>query len=75
MPLERAIDIDTLMDFKMAEFFSRRRRIKHGSTIKKLMNLKGRRVMVTGATGGLGSVMVDTLAELGADLILVDRRN
>ena len=38
-----------------------------------LMNLKGRRALITGATGGLGSVMADTLAEMGADLILVDR--
>lgn len=43
------------------------------STIKELMNLKGRRVLITGATGGLGKVMADTLAELGADLVLVDR--
>lgn len=37
------------------------------------MNLKGRRALITGATGRLGRVMADTLAELGADLILVDR--
>jgi len=43
------------------------------SNVKELMNLKGRRAMITGATGGLGSVMSDTLAEMGADLILVDR--
>ena len=42
-------------------------------TIKKLSNLKGRQALITGATGGLGKVMADTLAELGADLILVDR--
>ena len=41
--------------------------------IQELMNLKGRRALITGATGGLGSVMAETLAELGADLILVDR--
>ena len=41
-------------------------------TVQKLMNLEGRRALITGATGGLGSVMADTLAELGADLILVD---
>jgi NAD(P)-dependent dehydrogenase (short-subunit alcohol dehydrogenase family) len=41
--------------------------------IQELMSLKGRRALITGATGGLGAVMVETLAELGADLILVDR--
>lgn len=43
------------------------------STIKALMNLKGRRALITGATGGLGRVMADALAELGADIVLVDR--
>jgi NAD(P)-dependent dehydrogenase (short-subunit alcohol dehydrogenase family) len=47
--------------------------IKAVITIKELMNLKGRRAVITGATGGLGKVMADTLAELGADLVLVDR--
>ena len=43
------------------------------TTIKGLINLKGRRALITGATGGLGKVMADTLAELGADLVLIDR--
>jgi NAD(P)-dependent dehydrogenase (short-subunit alcohol dehydrogenase family) len=43
------------------------------TTIKELSNLNGRRALITGATGNLGKVMADTLAELGADLILVDR--
>lgn len=42
------------------------------TTISELMSLKGRRALITGATGKLGSVMADTLAELGADLMLVD---
>jgi len=37
------------------------------------MSLKGRSALITGATGELGKVFSDTLAELGADLILVDR--
>ena len=41
--------------------------------LKQLSSLKGRRALITGAAGGLGGVMVDTLAELGADLVLVDR--
>lgn len=43
------------------------------STISQLMNLRGRRALLTGAMGGLGRVMAHTLAELGADLVLVDR--
>jgi NAD(P)-dependent dehydrogenase (short-subunit alcohol dehydrogenase family) len=43
------------------------------TTIKELSNLNGRRALITGATGSLGKVMANTLAELGADLILVDR--
>ncbi len=43
------------------------------TTIRELSSLKGRRALITGATGGLGRVMADTLAELGAKLVLVDR--
>lgn len=41
--------------------------------ISGLMQLHGRRALVTGAGGALGRVIVETLAELGADLVLVDR--
>lgn len=43
------------------------------TTIDRLAHLKGRRALITGAAGGLGRVFADTLAELGADLYLVDR--
>lgn len=42
-------------------------------SLKEMMNLRGRCALITGACGGLGRVMADTLAELGADLLLVDR--
>ena len=43
------------------------------TNIQELINLDGRTALITGATGGLGSVIADTLAQLGATLILVDR--
>lgn len=43
------------------------------TTIAKLMSLKGRRALITGAAGRIGRVIAQTLAELGADLLLVDR--
>lgn len=42
------------------------------SSLGELMNMSGRRALVTGAAGGLGRVMSETLAEMGADLVLVD---
>lgn len=42
-------------------------------TLKELMDMQGRRVLITGADGWLGRTIADTLAELGAELILVDR--
>ncbi len=41
--------------------------------IKSLIDLTGRRAMITGAIGSLGRVICAVLAELGADLIIVDR--
>lgn len=43
------------------------------TTLSDLMSMKGHRALITGATGNLGCVIADTLAEVGADLVLVDR--
>jgi NAD(P)-dependent dehydrogenase (short-subunit alcohol dehydrogenase family) len=43
------------------------------TTLDALMKLNGRRALITGAAGGLGRAMAPTLAELGADLVLLDR--
>lgn len=43
--------------------------------LSDLANLSGRNSLVTGAAGSLGSILVDTLAELGSGLILVDRNH
>lgn len=42
------------------------------ATFHELSNLKGRCALITGAAGGLGQIFTETLAELGANLILVD---
>ena len=41
-------------------------------TLKELANLQGRVAVITGAAGNLGKMIADTLAEMGAALILVD---
>ncbi len=43
------------------------------TTLQHLMDMRGRRVLLTGATGAIGRVMADTLVEMGADLVLIDR--
>ena len=40
--------------------------------ISELINLKGRRALITGAAGSIGQEIALTIAELGGDLILVD---
>lgn len=42
------------------------------TTVAKLMELRGRQALITGAAGHIGRVIAQTLAELGADLLLVD---
>lgn len=43
------------------------------TSISQSINLRGRRALLTGALGGLGQVMAHTMAELGAEVVLVDR--
>ena len=44
-------------------------------SIKELIDLSGRTAIVTGSTGGFGLHISKTIAELGADLILLDKPN
>lgn len=41
--------------------------------LSELMNLQGRRAMLTGANGALGKIIAETLADLGCNLLLLDR--
>ncbi len=41
-------------------------------SVKEMMNLKGRVAVITGGAGHIGSEMADTLAELGASIVLLD---
>jgi len=41
-------------------------------SVKTLMDLKGRVALLTGAAGHIGAAMGESLAELGADLVLLD---
>jgi NAD(P)-dependent dehydrogenase (short-subunit alcohol dehydrogenase family) len=43
------------------------------TSLNTIMKLNGRRALITGACGSLGYVISKTLAELGADLVLVDQ--
>lgn len=43
------------------------------SRINQLMDLGGRRALITGANGGLGTIMAQTLAEQGCSVLLLDR--
>ncbi len=42
-------------------------------TLQQLQSLKGKTAIITGGAGYLGSAMSETLAELGADLVLASR--
>ena len=44
-------------------------------TISELMSLRGRTALITGAAGAIGQEIALTIAELGGNLILVDRPN
>lgn len=40
--------------------------------LSELMSLRGRRALITGGAGHIATAMAETLAEMGADLVLVD---
>jgi len=42
-------------------------------SINQMISLKGRRALITGSNGHLGQHLAITIAELGGDLVLVDR--
>ncbi len=42
-------------------------------TIHEMANLKGRRALITGAVGGIGKQIAIAIAELGGDLVLIDK--
>lgn len=43
------------------------------ATIKGLMDLSGRRAVITGGAGNIGGAIAETLAELGCKIVLLDR--
>jgi len=43
------------------------------TTLKEMSDMSDRRVLITGGAGHLGRIMAETLAELGASIILLDR--
>ncbi len=43
-------------------------------TLKQLADMKGRNVIITGGLGYLGKIMAETMAELGASIILIDKK-
>lgn len=46
--------------------------VDYGRSLSSLTNLEGRTAMITGGAGHLGQAMAHTLAEAGANLVLVD---
>jgi NAD(P)-dependent dehydrogenase (short-subunit alcohol dehydrogenase family) len=59
--------------FKLIKIFGKLKKTINMKSIKELMNLEGRVALITGATGGIGQEAAITIAELGGDLLLVDR--
>jgi len=40
--------------------------------IQELMSLKGRVALITGGAGHIGSALAEALAEIGADIVILD---
>lgn len=75
--MDQRIVIDALLEIAVVPSFSRigpviRRRL-WGWADPAPSALVGRTALVTGATGGLGRATAETLAELGARVLLVGR--
>ncbi len=72
MPRRRSQDIDDSLDFTIVEALLKKSKLMSKS-LQQLLSLKGKTAIVTGGAGYLGTAISETLAELGANLVLASR--